>query len=158
MARLTNKAARLVCALITISAVSAPALAAGPGYGNSRRGPSVRHQQIHKAGTLQIGRHYYTITERGVKNQMLDAFERAGYHAWVERGEVRVRTSRRYRSPSITWHAGSFNASVRYAGNCVIIKPYKRPARPAVRRPYGPRSRPAWNAPRWRPRQPACPW
>lgn len=74
-----------------------------------------------QAGVLRINGRSVVITERGLHEQILEAFTCLGYTAWCEDGKVIVRIGRH--APRVWWNARSYRAQISRHGDCLIITP-----------------------------------
>lgn len=107
----------ILSGIIALGAVSSVATAGGDrGYrggdrdrGHHRHSATCGCQQVTYAGRITIdGRSTMIRSDRPMYDQIVCAFERAGYHAWISDGCIRVDTSRC--RPRVSWARDSHNA------------------------------------------------
>lgn len=108
--------ASIICGIIALGAVSSIATAGDRGHRNHDRDRGAhRHNaacgcvQVTYAGRITIdGRSTMIRSDRPMYDQIVCAFEQAGYHAWISDGCIRVDTSRC--RPRVSWARDSYNA------------------------------------------------
>lgn len=139
---MTRKNTRAL-ALVTILAIGmgASIASAAGGYHGHRHSASCGCDVQQVAGTLTINGCSTTIRSgRGMNAQIVRAFRKEGYRAWIEDGCVRVDYG--YCKPSVRWRTDDYAAQLRWAWGDLHVSLRKvhryehRPVR--VKRAYRP--------------------
>lgn len=143
MTRKNTRAWALV-SILAIGMGAGVASAAGPHKGHNhghRHNASCGCDVQQVAGTLTINGCSTTIrTGRGMNAQIVRAFRKEGYRAWIEDGCVRVDYG--YCKPSVRWRTDDYAAQLRWAWGDLHVslrKVYRNGHHPVrVKRAYRP--------------------
>lgn len=143
MTRKNTRAWALV-SILAIGMGAGVASAAGPHQGHNhghRHNASCGCDVQQVAGTLTINGCSTTIrTGRGMNAQIVRAFRKEGYRAWIEDGCVRVDYG--YCKPSVRWRTDDYAAQLRWAWGDLHVslrKVYRNAHHPVrVKRAYRP--------------------
>ena len=120
-------------AVATLGAGAGVAQAAGPHHGHGHRHTATCGCHVAPvAGYLTINGHRVRITAgRGMNAQIVRAFRKQGYNAWIHGGCVRVDFG--HCKPNVRWKTGDYAARISWGWDDLSFS--LRKAQPKYRRP-----------------------